>query len=164
MKKSIVEVVFIISLFCLRGFAGEPALVWHKFDEGMERAKNENKQILIDVYTDWCGWCKTMDAKTYTDEKIVQYLSARYVRIRLNPETDGPITYRGKKIEASDFVRGMGVNGYPSTAFFESDASMITLVPGFIAADEFLPILQYIAEKKYTEMSFDDFLKKQNKN
>jgi thioredoxin-related protein len=143
---------------------GESKLIWYAFDEGMEKARTENKQVLIDVYTEWCGWCKTMDAKTYSNEKIINYLNEKYILIKLNPETDGEITYRGSKVPASDFARSLGVSGYPSTVFFESNARMITLLPGYVSAEDFLPILEYIAEKKYTEMSFDDFLKSQSKN
>ena len=45
-------------------------LKWHSFDEGSTKAKAEGKQILIDIYTDWCHWCKVMDEKTYSDEKF----------------------------------------------------------------------------------------------
>jgi thioredoxin-related protein len=147
----------------LTSFSSETDLSWYKFDDGMQKAKTENKQILIDVFTDWCGWCKTMDAKTYTDTRIVDYLNEKYVLIKLNPETDGSISYRGNSVAAADFVRGMGVTGYPATAFFESDGRMITMVPGYMPADDFLPILRYIGEKKYAEMSFEDFVKSENK-
>ncbi len=164
MKTSMVKIIFLSAVLSLAMRPGESKLLWYSFDEGMEKAKSEKKQILIDVYTEWCGWCKTMDAKTYADEKIVNYLNQKYILIKLNPETDGQITYRGNKIAAADFTRGMGVNGYPATAFFEPNAQMITMIPGYVAADEFLPILQYIGEKKYSEMSFEDYLKLQNKN
>ncbi len=134
-------------------------LVWHTFDEGMALARVQNKQVLIDVYTDWCGWCKVMDQKTYTHPDISRYLNEKFILIRLNPETDGPVTYRGKQYSASSFAQGIGVNGYPATAFFESGDQMITMVPGYIEASEFLNIIRFIGEKKYNDMTFEDFLK-----
>lgn len=134
-------------------------LKWYSFDEGLAKAKIENKHVLIDVYTDWCSWCKVMDQKTYSDPDVVKYLNAKFILIKLNPEKDGQVTYNGKKYSAAQFSQGIGVNGYPATAFFESDAKMVTLVPGFIQAEEFLNIIQYIGEKEYYRISFDDYLK-----
>ncbi len=145
------------------GFSSGSDLNWHNFGDGMQKAKNENKQVLIDVYTDWCSWCKVMDEKTYTDPRIVDILNSKFVLIRLNPEKDGPVTLNGKSYSADQFAQGMGVTGYPATAFFESNEKMITMVPGYLKADEFLPILEYIGDKKYNELSFDDFVKQRRK-
>ncbi|MBX7151069.1 DUF255 domain-containing protein [bacterium] len=134
-------------------------LTWYSFDEGLTKAKAENKHVLIDVYTDWCGWCKVMEQKTYSDPDIIKYLNAKFILVKLNPEKDGSITYNGKKYSAAQFSEGIGVNGYPATAFFESDSKMVTLVPGYIQAKEFLNIIQYIGEKEYYQISFDDYLK-----
>ncbi len=134
-------------------------LTWHGPNEGMERAKALNKPILMDVYTDWCSWCKVMDQKTYNDEDIVNYLKKNFILVKMNPETDGNVRYREKSYAAAEFASGLGITGYPATAFFESDGRVITIASGYIEAKEFLPMLQYIAEKKYNEISYQDFLK-----
>lgn len=134
-------------------------LTWYSFDEGLAKAQKENKHVLIDVYTDWCGWCKVMEQKTYSDLNVIRYLNAKFVLVKLNPEKDDQVTYNGKKYSAAQFSQGIGVNGYPATAFFESDAKMVTLVPGFVEAKDFLNIIQYIGEKEYYKISFDDYLK-----
>ncbi|KAB2879412.1 DUF255 domain-containing protein [bacterium] len=168
MKNNVLKVtipVFLIVLIIVAvGFRSASQLTWYGFDEGLQKAKNENKQVLIDIYTDWCGWCKVMDEKTYTDSRIVQYLNSKFVLIKLNPEKDGPVMFNGKTYNADHFAQGIGVNGYPATAFFESDAKLITLVPGYLKADEFLPILEYIGEKRYNDIGFDDFIKQREKN
>lgn len=139
--------------------ASHGQLEWLSFDEAMLRAEREDKHVLMDVYTDWCGWCKTMDAKTYGDSRVTGYLNERFILIKLNPETDGNVTYKGKTYSAGYFSQAIGVNGYPATAFFESNADMVTLVPGYVEADEFLRILEYISDKYYLKMSFPDFLR-----
>ncbi|MGC6414302.1 MAG: DUF255 domain-containing protein, partial [Bacteroidia bacterium] len=45
----------------------EEGVTWYNFTDGYNKAVKEGKIILIDAYTDWCGWCKVMDKKTYTD-------------------------------------------------------------------------------------------------
>ncbi|MDE3058993.1 MAG: DUF255 domain-containing protein, partial [Bacteroidota bacterium] len=61
---------------------------WNSFDSGMQQASNENKKVLIDVYTDWCTWCKKMDSDVYSDASVADYLKKNFVTIRLNAESN----------------------------------------------------------------------------
>ena len=45
---------------------------WMSFEEAIARSKEDPKHIFVDVYTDWCGWCKKMDASTFVDPVIVR--------------------------------------------------------------------------------------------
>ena len=63
-------------------------LKWYSFQEGLEKAQQENKLILIDFYTDWCGWCKKMDKETYSDAKIISLVESGFVPVKVNPEED----------------------------------------------------------------------------
>lgn len=150
-------ILYVFSIFTMNSNTHD--LVWHKFDQGLVLASKENKAILIDIYTDWCGWCKKMDQETYSDPRVVKYLRDNFVLIRMNPETDEPVTYEGEQYPAAAFAQSMQVTGYPATAFFESNGKMITMVPGYIQTEDFLNILRYMAEKKYYTVSYEDFLK-----
>ena len=94
-------------------YSNNSKLNWYKFDEGIAKAKKENKQILVDFYTDWCGYCKKMEAETYSDEKVIKYLNDKFILIKLNPEKDGEVTFNGTLYSAQDFTRGLGISGYP---------------------------------------------------
>lgn len=136
--------------------AKEPT--WKGFDAGLDEAKKSGKKVLIDVYTDWCTWCKKMDANTYSDATVQEYLKKNYVLVKLNPEKDSHVTYDGKKYSAAEFSQGMGVTGYPATLFLQSDGKPITLLPGYAEADMFIHILRYINEERYTKQKFADYL------
>jgi thioredoxin-related protein len=136
----------------------ETSLKWNSFDTGLDLAKKSGKKVLVDVYTDWCTWCKKMEQTTYSDKKIQEYLKKNYILVRLNPETDGDVLYEGKKYTAQEFSQGMGVNGYPATLFLKSSGEPITVLPGYSEAKMFIHVLSFIREDQYQTKKFSDYL------
>jgi thioredoxin-related protein len=131
---------------------------WKKFNEGLLEAKKSGKKILVDVYTDWCKWCKEMDKNTYPDKKISEYLAKNYVIIKLNAEGNEKLNYQGKTISPQEFAQGMGVDGYPATVFLQSDGKAITLLPGYSTPDQFIHVLSFIGENHYQKKQFAEYL------
>lgn len=140
--------------------AGNSSVTWYAFDEAVVLAKRDNKKILIDVYTDWCGWCKKMDSEVYANPAVVNALSSSFISVKLNAESSKPFVFQGRSLTEESFAAGAGVTGYPTTIFLDSESAPITLVPGYITADRFVPILQYIGEDHYRSVSFEDFQKR----
>lgn len=62
-------------------------ITWLGFNEGLSKAAKEKKLVLIDVYTDWCIWCKEMDKNVYTDKSVIDYMNKHYVPVKLNAES-----------------------------------------------------------------------------
>ncbi len=148
--------VLLVVTFSTISFAKEPQ--WKKFDEGLQLAKKTGKKVLVDVYTDWCTWCKTMDTSTYSDKKIQEYLAKNYVVIKLNAEANGKISYAGKTISPAEFSQGMGVTGYPATLFLKSDGQPITILPGYSKPEIFIHVLSFIGEDHYEKKKFAEYL------
>lgn len=132
-------------------------LTWHTFNEGMTKAKAEGKYVLVDFYTEWCGWCKKMDADTYTDTKVIEKLQEDFVLVKINPEKDGLITYNGETFEAAQFAQAAGVEGYPATAFFASDETFLEIVPGYLPPDKFMQALDYVTSGLYKQFTYSDY-------
>lgn len=134
---------------------------WVKFDQGMEKAAKEDKAVLIDFYTDWCHWCKVMDEKTFSEANVAKKLEDRFVAIKINAENaKESVLYQNKKYTNVELTRSFGITGYPALAFLDSDGEPITLIPGFVPADQFINILEYIDQKCYKkDVSFEDFIK-----
>lgn len=135
---------------------------WISFDKGLEKAKVDKKNIIVDFYTDWCHWCKVMDEKTFKEPGINQKLVERFVTVRLNAE-DGSQTasYKGKTYSNIELTQAFGVRGFPSLLFMDMNGEIITIVPGYVPAETFLYILDYIDQECYKkQMPFDEFMKK----
>ena len=152
----LLSVILLTVLFLSQQIYGEN-LKWYSYNEGSQIAKKEGKILLVDFYTDWCVWCKKMDADTYTNAKVAENLSKYFVLVKLNPEKDGAVTYQGQSYAAADFSKSAGVSGYPSLGFFTPNIEFITLVPGYMDASKFLKVLDYFIAKKYTSVNFRDY-------
>ena len=69
---------------------------WVSIEEASVLYQQNPKPMFIDVYTDWCGWCKRMDATTFQDASIAQYLNSNFYAVKLNAETSDSLRFMGK--------------------------------------------------------------------
>ncbi len=134
------------------------AVQWQSFENAITLAGEQNKKLLIDVYTDWCGWCKRMDSDVYSDASVIAALNAGFIPVKLNAESSRELIYFGSQMTEAQFARSAGVTGYPTTLFLGPDAKPITRVPGYIPADKFVSILNYIGQNHYQTLSFEEYL------
>lgn len=156
--------MFVLSFTTSHSSAGDSStLAWNGFNDGLKRAKKEGKKILVDVYTDWCGWCKKMDRDVYANSKIVDYLGNRYIVIKLNAESKDTITYREKKLTKIELTQAFGITGYPATIFMKPDGEPITKIPGYMAADKFIDVITFIGEDYYLSQKWEDYSTRKKK-
>ena len=102
-------------------------IVWHRDpNEAANLARPGNKLIIVDVYTDWCGWCRKMDQEIYTDPRVAA-LSRQHVFLKLNAEDRGA---------GEDFARQAGVTGFPTTVILNSEGRVLDTKKGFIPSPE----------------------------
>lgn len=149
----------------IEGNGKKNGIVWQTFDKGVELAKKEKKMMVLDIYTDWCHWCKVMDKDTYGNPGVVEYAQENLVMAKLNAETDETFTFKEGNYSGRQLSMMFGVQGFPSTVFMSPEGELITLVSGFIPADRFTMILKYLDGNWYEKMKFDEFVKKeQQKN
>ncbi len=128
-------------------------LTWYTFEEGYAKAIKEGKILLVDAYTDWCGWCKVMDRKTYADAGIIAQLNESFVCVKLNPELNTTYQFREKAWQGSYLLQFLGngqVSGFPTTIFWlnpgSGDNRMVQ--PGFYPPEEFSKLLDMVKAKK----------------
>ena len=147
----------LLLLMPLLAVGGE--LKWKKFEAGFEEAKKSNKKIMLDVYTDWCGWCKKLDKDVYGNDKVAEYLSQQYVVIKLNAESGTRLKFDSTEYTEAQLSQAFGVTGYPAIIFFDSNGQPLDKINGYMPAADFLPVLKYFGEDFYKNTSWPDFKK-----
>lgn len=157
----VVAVVFAaLALLPSAAPAAEKRLAWRGWDEGLAAAKSSGRHVLVDVYTDWCGWCRRMDRDVYARPDVRAYLEQHYVIIKLDAESAAPASYRGRKHTQQSIAAEFGVTGYPTTLFLKPGGDHLVKAPGYLPPERFLLILRYVAEGHFEDgVSFDAFSK-----
>lgn len=136
---------------------------WIDISKAFELAPETGKIVLIDFYTDWCGWCKRMDKTTYSDSTVVAYISERFHATKVNPEKSGEIKLMDETYSPRQFAQGMQVRGYPATCLIiheegEEKPIAVPLRAGYIAADQMMLYLRFYGENAYKTMTFQEFV------
>jgi len=140
--------------------ASASTLAWQTYDRGIEQAATLNKKILLDVYTDWCSWCKKMDKEVYVDETVTTLLKEKFIVVKLNAESSKTLTHDGIVYTEQQFATALGITGYPTTVFFEPNTKPITLVSGYMEPATFTNVLRFIGEDHYKSISYEEYLQK----
>ncbi len=128
---------------------------WLSWEEAMQRQAAEPKPMLVDVYTDWCGWCKQMDKKVFSEKQIAHYIADNFYAVKLNAEQTEDIVYDNHtfKYDPNNGRRGVhalavalldGQMSYPSVVYLDEQRNRITISPGFKPAERYIHELRYI--------------------
>jgi thioredoxin-related protein len=125
---------------------GSAPLGWLNWNQGISEASITKRPILVDVYTDWCGWCKRMDRDVYSRDDVRAYLNQHFILVRLNAESADEASFGGRTLTSRALAQQLRVSGYPTTIFLKANGDHIANVPGYVPADRFKLMLQYIGE------------------
>ena len=154
--------VLVIVLFQTSGLFAQ-----NDFEDALKKAASENKRVVVDVYTDWCGWCKKMDAEAYSNSEVKELLKDNFVLVKLNAEGKNKLTYNGKQYTEEELSYYFDVFSFPTTIFLEPDGKLITFsydnypmknVPGYIKTDEFKKLLIYFRDGKYKDVDLSKII------
>jgi thioredoxin-related protein len=133
------------------------SIKWYSFEDGIKQARLEKKYIFVDFYTDWCTYCKKLEAETYTNEKVYNYLNKKFIPIKVNAESKTKISFGGQKLTEQELATQFQVVSYPTLYFLASEKEVIGQIPSFIDANELFTIASYVATDAYKNKTLDQY-------
>jgi thioredoxin-related protein len=101
------------------------------FKDVLARAQAEKKPVMIDFFTDWCRWCDTLDANTYSDPRVSGMVQEKVIPFKIDAE----------KGEGIELARKYGVKAYPTVLLIKTDGEEIDRLLGYMPPDKFLQTL-----------------------
>ncbi len=174
------KTIKIVSLFILIGAVSSgfiflksdegEKIKWMSFQQALELSKKEKKKIFIDVYTDWCGWCKVMDKNTFSNPVIVKYMNEHFYSVKFNAEMKDTIvfnnyTFVNPNPNSSRSTHQLAASllnnqlSYPTTVYLDENFNMLTQVPGYLQPSQMEPIMKYFGDNIYPSTKWEDYQK-----
>ena len=140
---------------------------WYSFPVAVQKAFAEKKPVFVDVYTDWCGWCKRMMREAFADSIVENYINTNFYAAKFNAESTDPVkvqnmvfrdtVIQGKKIHQLALRLLNGRPAYPTLVYITPDGKQHTK-PGYLKSDGLMLQLVYYAEKGYlSSINYDLF-------
>ena len=169
-RPAILLFIFVLSTSFYNSSPSEN-IEWLSWEQAVERAaKDENpKKIFVDIYTDWCGWCKRMDKDTFNNPEVANYMKTHFYMVKLDGEGKSDIVHNGKTFKyIKSGRRGyhelaaalmQGRLSYPTTIFMNEKFEMLSPVPGYQKPDAFLKIAKYFGDDIYLSKKWVDYNK-----
>ena len=142
---------------------------WMTWEEAVKANKKTGKKIFIDFYTDWCGWCKKMDASTFADPDVAKYVNENFYPVKFNAEQKEDVVFNGTTFSFQNQGRrgahALAVElldgrlGYPSYVYLTPTFERILISPGYKPVSDMKKELQFVAEDHYTSTSWEEYKK-----
>lgn len=108
----------------------ESGIQFHKgtFEEALDLAKKENKLIFLDIYATWCGPCKKLKSKTFSNKEVGDFYNDVFVNVALD----------GENGEGLVLARKYGVRGYPTLLFIDASEKVVGQTSGYHSPSELI--------------------------
>ncbi len=161
-------VAFTLIFLCSMAITAQE-IQWMSFEDAVAMTQNEGntKKVFIDVYTDWCGWCKKMDKDTFQNPEVAKYMQENYYMVKFNAEGKEPIEFDGRTFEYVPSGR-RGYHqlaaallnnrlSYPTVVFLDENMKMLSPVPGYQKVKPFLQIARYFGDNIYKEQDWKSY-------
>ncbi len=143
----------------------EVHIKWMNWDEMQKAQAKHPKKVFVDVYTDWCGWCKRMDATTFENPKIAKYMSENYYCVKFNAETKEKIVFKGEEYTNTGRYSSLATflmqnqMSFPTTLYFDEQLNMLSAVPGYMDPKAAEPILNYFVSNSFKTTPWEEYQK-----
>ena len=139
--------LFIVQLSPVQ--AGSAGVSWLPYEKGMTLGKSQKKKVFINFFATWCSFCKMMDTKTFKDAAVIDYLNANFITVKVDVDKE------------QDVAAQYNIRPLPDMWFISEKGEAIGNKPGYISAEEMLPVLKFIKTDSYLKMSYQAFMDSQ---
>lgn len=151
MKRLLLALALMLSALGIRAQENLGPINWISFAEAERLDSIESRPFLIDVYTDWCGWCKRMMATTFQNKSLASYINQNFYCVRFDAETSDTIRFQGKEYTSDGRINSLAPHllgsrlSYPTIVYIDRSKRVLP-VPGFMDVKSIEPFLAYFAE------------------
>ena len=153
----------IVYLFVLLplGLFSQEKIKWISLEDAVYLQQTEPRNIIIDVYTNWCGPCKKLDRETFGNKDLIKYVNENYYAVKFNAEGNEKIDFQGyefsnpnfdpaktrRRNSSHEFTRALRVSAYPTVVFLDKSSNVLYKLRGFQPVRQMEFFLKYLNDE-----------------
>jgi thioredoxin-related protein len=135
---------FTLLLLFISNIQAQSSINWMSLEEAFEAQRKVPKEIIVDVYTSWCGPCKLLDKNTFGNSDVTDFINKHFYAVKFNAEGSEKVIFQGNTFEnpgydplkkgrnaTHQFTQYLGVTGYPTILFFDDKGQYLTPLVGY---------------------------------
>lgn len=143
-KNTILIVVAVIAMIVIYAFANpiaetDKGIKFHKgtWAEALQIAKKENKLIFLDIYATWCGPCKKLKARTFSNKEVGSFYNNNFINVALD----------GELKEGEMLMQKHALRSFPSLLFIDGNGKVVGQTAGYHSPSELIQLGQNFSKK-----------------
>lgn len=132
----------------------EGDITWLTIDQAATLQNQDQKYYFVDIYTEWCGWCKRMDKTTFKEKSVIDALNANFHSVKFDAEQKEAINWQGQQYVFKAGGR-KGINtlapvllknrlSYPSFVILDSNRQIISNIVGYQKPEQLIAALNAV--------------------
>jgi thioredoxin-related protein len=143
----------------------KPASVkWMKFEDAIAALEKEPRKIFVDIYADWCGWCKVLDKNTFSDADVAKILNEQFYPVKMDAESKNVLTVNGTKMTESELAASLAATkegerySLPTMIVLSEQPAVLTRIQGAQKPDFMIPALLFFSKNHYIDKTWETYI------
>lgn len=133
MKKPVFIFGLLLSLLSFVYANAQVKFEKNTWQETLDKAKQQNKPIFLDIYASWCGPCKELDQKVYPDDKVAALMNEKFINFKAD----------GEEGEGIELQKQFNISSYPTLIFIKPNGDKFYSYEGYRDPEEFIQEAEY---------------------
>ena len=143
MRLTVFFKIILVFLFSIDSLSQE--IKWISLEDAVYLQEASPRNILIDVYTNWCGPCKSLDRITFSNKSVIKYINDNFYAVKFNAEGNDVINFKGyeftnpnynpsksnRRNSSHQLTRSLGVSAYPTIVFLDKSSNLVHRLRGY---------------------------------
>ncbi len=173
MKLTVFLKIILVFLFSIDSLSQE--IKWISLEDAVYLQEASPRNILIDVYTNWCGPCKSLDRITFSNKSVIKYINDNFYAVKFNAEGNDIINFKGyeftnpnynpsksnRRNSSHQLTRSLGVSAYPTIVFLDKSSNLVHRLRGYQSPKQIEVYLKLFTDENFrqiqTQKDFQNF-------
>ena len=173
MRLTVFFKIILVFLFSIDSLSQE--IKWISLEDAVYLQEASPRNILIDVYTNWCGPCKSLDRITFSNKSVIKYINDNFYAVKFNAEGNDIINFKGyeftnpnynpsksnRRNSSHQLTRSLGVSAYPTIVFLDKSSNLVHRLRGYQSPKQIEVYLKLFTDENFrqiqTQKDFQNF-------